>query len=186
MLKSQVTSNLLYLLHLKLLFLAENVIGELGKGVFILMSGLDIERAVLAAGPLGIMQACCDVAFDYAHTREAFGQKIGTFQLMQGKMADMYTTLASCRSYVYNVLRQLDKGQRSPRDCAGCILMVSEAATQMALDAIQILGGNGYINDYPTGRFLRDAKLFEIGAGTSEVRRLIVGRSLNSEYMKGK
>jgi len=163
---------------------AENMLGAENKGVFVLMSGLDIERAVLAGGPLGIMQACCDVAFEYAHTRDAFGQKIGTFQLLQGKMADMYVALASCRSYVYNVLRQLDRGQRSNKDCAGSILIVSETATKVALDAIQILGGNGYINDFPAGRYLRDAKLFEIGAGTSEVRRLVVGRSINSEYMK--
>ena len=162
----------------------ENVIHEKNKGVFVLMSGLDIERAVLCGGPLGIMQACCDIAFEYAHTREAFGQKIGTFQLLQGKMADMYTALQANRSYVYNVVKQLDRGERSPRDCAGAILLVSETATKVALDAIQILGGNGYINDYPTGRFLRDAKLFEIGAGTSEVRRLIVGRSINSEYSR--
>ncbi|XP_067937961.1 isovaleryl-CoA dehydrogenase, mitochondrial-like isoform X1 [Watersipora subatra] len=161
-----------------------NVMGKVGGGVYVLMSGLDIERAFLAAGPLGVMQACCDEAFAYAHEREQFGQKIGTYQLLQGKMADMYTTLGVTRSYVYNVAKALDNGNRVPKDCAAVILYSAEKATQMALDAIQILGGNGYINDYPTGRFLRDAKLYEIGAGTSEVRRMLIGRALNSEYMK--
>ncbi|XP_061175320.1 isovaleryl-CoA dehydrogenase, mitochondrial-like isoform X1 [Saccostrea echinata] len=161
---------------------AENMLGEKNKGVYVLMSGLDIERLVLAAGPVGIMQACCDVAFAYAHQREAFGEKIGKFQMIQAKMADMYTTLNVSRSYVYNVARSLDRGERQNNDCAAVILYTAEAATQMALDAIQILGGNGYINDYPTGRFLRDAKLYEIGAGTSEVRRLIIGRAINAFY----
>nr|XP_022315157.1 isovaleryl-CoA dehydrogenase, mitochondrial-like isoform X1 [Crassostrea virginica] len=161
---------------------AENMLGEKNKGVYVLMSGLDIERLVLAAGPIGIMQACCDVAFAYAHQREAFGEKIGSFQMIQAKMANMYTTLNASRSYVYNVARSLDRGERQNNDCAAVILYTAEAATQMALDAIQILGGNGYINDYPTGRFLRDAKLYEIGAGTSEVRRLIIGRAINAHY----
>lgn len=163
---------------------AENVVGGLNKGVYIMMSGLDLERLVLAAGPLGLMQAACDIAFEYAHIRKAFGQPIGEFQLMQGKMGDMYTTLNACRAYLYSVAKASDIGHVSPKDCAGVILYLAEKATQVALDAIQILGGNGYINDYPTGRILRDAKLYEIGAGTSEVRRLIIGRSLNSEYAK--
>lgn len=161
---------------------AENMLGEKNKGVYVLMSGLDIERLVLSAGPIGIMQACCDVAFAYAHQREAFGEKIGSFQMIQAKMANMYTTLNASRSYVYNVAHSLDRGERQNNDCAAVILYTAEAATQMALDAIQILGGNGYINDYPTGRFLRDAKLYEIGAGTSEVRRLIIGRAINAHY----
>lgn len=160
----------------------ENMMGALNKGVYVLFSGLDIERLVLASGPLGIMQACCDVAFNYAHVREQFGTKIGEFQMIQAKMADMYTTLNASRSYVYNVARALDRGERQPNDCAAVILYTAEAATKVALDAIQILGGNGYINDYPTGRFLRDAKLYEIGAGTSEVRRLIIGRAINAHY----
>ncbi|CAH1793946.1 unnamed protein product [Owenia fusiformis] len=161
---------------------AENVMSKLNNGVYVLMSGLDYERLVLAAGPVGIMQACCDVTFDYVHQREQFGKKIGTFQLMQGKIADMYTKLNATRSYVYNVARALDNGNRVPKDCAGVILYAAEAATQLALDSIQMLGGNGYINDYPTGRLLRDAKLYEIGAGTSEVRRLLIGRAINAEY----
>ncbi|CAC5373158.1 unnamed protein product [Mytilus coruscus] len=160
----------------------ENMMGALNRGVYVLFSGLDIERLVLAAGPLGIMQACCDVAFNYAHVREQFGTKIGEFQMIQAKMADMYTTLNASRSYVYNVARALDRGERQPNDCAAVILYTAEAATKTALDAIQILGGNGYINDYPTGRYLRDAKLYEIGAGTSEVRRLIIGRAINAHY----
>lgn len=163
---------------------ASHIVGGLNKGVYIMMSGLDLERLVLAAGPLGLMQAACDTAFEYAHIRKAFGQPIGEFQLLQGKMADMYTTLNACRAYLYNVAKAADKGHVSPKDCAGVILYLAEKATQVALDAIQILGGNGYINDYPTGRILRDAKLYEIGAGTSEVRRLIIGRSLNAEYAK--
>ncbi|KAF6032352.1 hypothetical protein EB796_009373 [Bugula neritina] len=161
-----------------------HILGRVGFGVYILMSGLDVERTLGAAGPLGLMQACCDVAFDYAHQREQFGKKIGTYQLLQGKMADMYTQLSVTRSYVYNVAKALDNGNRVPKDCAAVILYAAEKATQVALDAIQILGGNGYINDYPTGRFLRDAKLYEIGAGTSEVRRMVIGRSLNQEYMQ--
>lgn len=128
------------------------------------------------------MQACCDVAFDYAHQRKQFGQRIGEFQMIQAKLADMYTTLNVSRSYTYNVARALDRGERHPNDCAAVILFTAEAATKMALDAIQILGGNGYINDYPTGRLLRDAKLYEIGAGTSEVRRLIIARAINAHY----
>uniref|UniRef100_A0A3Q1G4K4 Isovaleryl-CoA dehydrogenase, mitochondrial n=1 Tax=Acanthochromis polyacanthus TaxID=80966 RepID=A0A3Q1G4K4_9TELE len=161
---------------------AENILGPLNKGVYVMMSGLDLERLVLAAGPVGIMQAVMDAAVPYVHVREAFGQKIGHFQLMQGKMADMYTRLSSCRQYLYNVARACDKGHFSSMDCAGVILYCAENATQVALDGIQCLGGNGYINDYPMGRYLRDAKLFEIGAGTSEVRRLIIGRSFNAMY----
>ncbi|TNN84270.1 Isovaleryl-CoA dehydrogenase, mitochondrial [Liparis tanakae] len=151
-------------------------------GVYVMMSGLDLERLVLSAGPVGIMQAVLDHAVPYLHVREAFGQKIGHFQLMQGKMADMYTRLSSCRQYMYNVARACDKGHFSSMDCAGVILYCAENATQVALDGIQCLGGNGYINDYPMGRFLRDAKLYEIGAGTSEVRRLIIGRAFNAMY----
>ncbi|ROL44984.1 Isovaleryl-CoA dehydrogenase, mitochondrial [Anabarilius grahami] len=146
----------------------ENILGPLNKGVYVMMSGLDLERLVLASGPVGIMQAVLDHAIPYVHVREAFGQKIGHFQLMQGKMADMYTRLSSCRQYLYNVARACDKGHYSAKDCAGVILYCAENATQVALDGIQCLGGNGYINDYPMGRFLRDAKLYEIGAGTSE------------------
>lgn len=160
----------------------ENVLGPLNKGVYVLMSGLDLERLVLSAGPIGIMQAVLDHAIPYLHVREAFGQKIGLFQLMQGKMADMYTRLSSCRQYVYNVARACDKGHFSAKDCAGVILYCAENATQVALDGIQCLGGNGYINDYPMGRFLRDAKLYEIGAGTSEVRRMVIGRAFNSMF----
>jgi len=161
---------------------ASHVMGELGKGVYILMSGLDIERLVLAAGPVGLMQAACDIVFEYVHIRKAFGQRIGEFQLIQGKLADMYTRLSACRSYLYSVARACDQGHNNAMDCAGVILYCAENATQVALDAIQCLGGNGYINDYPTGRILRDAKLYEIGAGTSEIRRLIIGRALNSMY----
>ncbi|KAM9777741.1 isovaleryl-CoA dehydrogenase, mitochondrial [Neosynchiropus ocellatus] len=160
----------------------KNVLGSLNKGVYVMMSGLDLERLVLAAGPLGIMQAVLDSAVPYLHVREAFGQKIGHFQLMQGKMADMYTRLSACRQYIYNVARACDKGHASAMDCAGVILYCAENATQVALDGIQCLGGNGYINDYPMGRYLRDAKLYEIGAGTSEIRRMIIGRSFNSMY----
>ena len=160
----------------------ENILGELNKGIYVLFSGLDLERLVLTGGPLGIMQACCDTAFDYAHQRKQFGQRIGEFQLLQGKMADMYTNLNACRTYTYSVARACDQGYFSNKDCAGVILYSAEKCTQVALDAIQILGGNGYINDYPTGRYLRDAKLYEIGAGTSEVRRLVIGRCLNAEY----
>src|SRR5512143_1518315 len=156
----------------------ENILGELGKGVRVLMSGLDYERAVLAAGPLGIMQACLDVALPYVHERKQFDQPIGTFQLVQGKIADMYTTMNASRAYVYAVAKACDRGETTREDAAGAILYASEKATQCALDAIQLLGGNGYINDYPTGRLLRDAKLYEIGAGTSEIRRMLIGREL--------
>lgn len=159
-----------------------NVLGAIGKGVYVLMSGLDLERLVLAAGPVGLMQAACDVTFDYCHQRRQFGQPIGHFQLMQGKLADMYVETSACRSYLYSVARACDRGHTSNKDCAGVILYCAEKATQVALQAIQALGGNGYINDYPTGRLVRDAKLYEIGAGTSEVRRLVIGRALNAEY----
>ncbi|GIL03928.1 MAG: isovaleryl-CoA dehydrogenase [Burkholderiaceae bacterium] len=166
----------------------ENVLGEVNKGVRVLMSGLDYERAVLAAGPIGIMQACMDVVVPYIHDRKQFGQPIGEFQLIQGKVADMYTTLAACRAYCYTVGKNLDAlGAQHVRqvrkDCAGVILYTAEKATWMAGEAIQILGGNGYINDYPTGRLWRDAKLYEIGAGTSEIRRMLIGRELFSETM---
>ncbi|CAK1552885.1 unnamed protein product [Leptosia nina] len=161
---------------------AENILGELNKGVYVLMSGLDLERLVLAGGPVGLMQAAVDTAFHYAHTRKQFGKNIGEFQLLQGKMADMYTTLSATRCYLYNVAKACDEGHVNSKDCAGVILYSAEKATQIALDAIQILGGNGYINDYPTGRILRDAKLYEIGAGTSEIRRMLIGRALNTEY----
>jgi isovaleryl-CoA dehydrogenase len=157
---------------------AENVLGEVGRGAKVLMSGLDYERVVLAAGPLGIMQACLDVALPYAHERKQFGQPIGTFQLVQGKLADMYVTLNACKAYVYAVAKACDRGETTREDAAGVILYAAEKATQCALDAIQLLGGNGYINDYPTGRLLRDAKLYEIGAGTSEIRRMLIGREL--------
>jgi len=160
---------------------AENVLGELGKGVNVLMSGLDYERAVLAAGPCGIMQACLDVAVPYVHERQQFGQPIGSFQLVQGKLADMYTTMNACKAYVYAVAKACDRGETTRKDAAGAILFASEKATQVALDAIQLLGGNGYINDFPTGRLLRDAKLYEIGAGTSEIRRWLIGRELFEE-----
>jgi isovaleryl-CoA dehydrogenase len=159
----------------------ENVLGAVGRGVNVLMSGLDYERVVLAGGPLGIMQACLDVVLPYVHERKQFGQAIGEFQLMQGKLADMYTTLSACRAYVYAVARQCSAGKAARKDAAGAILYASERATRMALDAIQCLGGNGYINDYPTGRLLRDAKLYEIGAGTSEIRRMLIGRELFNE-----
>jgi isovaleryl-CoA dehydrogenase len=160
---------------------AENVLGAVGEGVKILMSGLDYERAVLAAGSLGIMQACMDVVIPYLHERKQFGQPIGTFQIMQGKLADMYTTMNAARAYVYAVARACDRGQTTRKDAAGAILFASERATWMALEAIQCLGGNGYINDYPTGRLLRDAKLYEIGAGTGEIRRMLIGRELFEE-----
>lgn len=159
----------------------ENLIGPLHGGVKVLMSGLDYERIVLAAGPLGIMQACMDVVLPYVRERKQFGQAIGEFQLVQGKLADMYTRLASSRALVYSVAAACDKGHTSRKDCAAAILLAAENATQMALDAIQLLGGNGYINDYPTGRLLRDAKLYEIGAGTSEIRRWLIGRELMGE-----
>ncbi|MDX7900372.1 isovaleryl-CoA dehydrogenase [Aeromonas media] len=157
---------------------AENLLGALHGGARVLMSGLDYERVVLAAGPLGIMQACMDVVLPYVRERKQFGQAIGDFQLVQGKLADMYTRLASSRALVYSVASACDKGHTSRKDCAAAILFAAENATQMALDAIQLLGGNGYINEYPTGRLLRDAKLYEIGAGTSEIRRWLIGREL--------
>jgi isovaleryl-CoA dehydrogenase len=159
----------------------ENVLGGAGKGVNVLMSGLDYERAVLAAGPLGIMQAAMDVVIPYVHQRKQFGQAIGEFQLVQGKLADMYTTMNACKAYVYAVARACDRGETARKDAAGAILYAAEKATQVALDAVQLLGGNGYINDYPTGRLLRDAKLYEIGAGTSEIRRWLIGRELFAE-----
>src|SRR3954447_21486308 len=159
----------------------ENVLGQVGRGVNVLMSGLDYERAVLAAGPLGIMQACLDVVLPYVHERKQFGQPIGEFQLMQAKLADMYTGLNACRAYVYAVAKACDRGETTRKDAAGAILYSAEKATEMAGQAIQALGGNGYINDYPTGRLWRDAKLYEIGAGTSEVRRMLIGRELFAE-----
>jgi len=160
---------------------AENVLGDVGKGVNVLMSGLDYERAVLAAGPLGIMQAAMDVVIPYVHQRKQFGQAIGEFQLVQGKLADMYTTMNASRAYVYAVAKACDRGETARKDAAGAILYAAEKATQIALDAVQLLGGNGYINDFPTGRLLRDAKLYEIGAGTSEIRRWLIGRELFAE-----
>ena len=156
----------------------ENVLGHQGEGVRILMSGLDYERLVLSAGPLGIMQACMDVVMPYVHEREQFGQPIGEFQLMQGKIADMYTTMNATKSYVYMVAQACDRGDTTRTDAAGVILYAAEKATWMALESVQALGGNGYTNEYPTGRFLRDAKLYEIGAGTSEIRRMLIGREL--------
>jgi isovaleryl-CoA dehydrogenase len=159
----------------------ENLIGEIGSGVNVLMSGLDFERVVLAAGPLGIMQACMDIVVPYVHERKQFDRPIGEFQLMQGKLADMYTTMNASKAYVYAVARACDQGGPTRKDAAGAILYASERATWMALEAIQCLGGNGYINDYATGRLLRDAKLYEIGAGTSEIRRMLIGRELFQE-----
>ena len=159
----------------------ENVLGEIGKGVNVLMSGLDYERAVLAAGSLGIMDACMDVVLPYVHERKQFGKPIGEFQLMQGKVADMYTTMNACKAYVYAVAKACDRGQTTRKDAAGAILYAAEKATWMALEAIQALGGMGYINETPTGRLLRDAKLYEIGAGTSEIRRMLIGRELFEE-----
>ena len=160
---------------------AENVLGAEGGGVRVLMSGLDYERVVLSAGPLGLMQAAMDVVIPYVHERKQFGQAIGEFQLMQGKLADMYTTLSACRAYVYAVAQACDRGETTRKDAAGCILYAAEKATWLSLEAIQALGGNGYINEYPTGRIMRDAKLYEIGAGTSEVRRMLIGRELYAE-----
>jgi isovaleryl-CoA dehydrogenase len=159
----------------------ENILGELNRGVRVLMSGLDYERTVLAAGPIGIMQAAMDIVVPYIHERKQFGQPIGEFQLVQGKIADMVTTLNACRAYLYAVAAACDRGQVSRKDAAGVILYCAERATQVALDAIQLLGGNGYINEYPTGRLLRDAKLYEIGAGTSEIRRMLIGREIFNE-----
>lgn len=159
----------------------ENVLGDVDKGVAVLMSGLDYERVVLSGGPTGIMQACLDVVVPYIHEREQFGKAIGEFQLIQGKVADMYSRMNASKAYLYAVASACDRGETTRKDAAGVILYTAETATQMALDAIQILGGNGYINDYPTGRLLRDAKLYEIGAGTSEVRRMLIGRELFME-----
>ncbi|RNJ46129.1 acyl-CoA dehydrogenase [Mesorhizobium erdmanii] len=159
----------------------DNVLHEEGRGVEVLMSGLDYERTVLAGGPIGLMAACLDVAIPYVHERKQFGQPIGEFQLVQGKLADMYTVMNAARAYVYAVAAACDRGQTTRKDAAGCVLFAAEKATQMALDAIQLLGGNGYINDYPTGRLLRDAKLYEIGAGTSEIRRWLIGREIMAE-----
>ncbi|SMH43264.1 isovaleryl-CoA dehydrogenase [Mesorhizobium australicum] len=159
----------------------ENVLHEEGRGVEVLMSGLDYERVVLAAGPVGIMAACMDVAVPYVHERKQFGQPIGEFQLVQGKLADMYATMNAARAYVYAVAQACDRGETTRKDSAGCVLYAAEKATLMALDAIQLLGGNGYVNDYPTGRLLRDAKLYEIGAGTSEIRRWLIGREIMAE-----
>ncbi|CAD6208295.1 GSCOCG00003304001-RA-CDS [Cotesia congregata] len=161
---------------------AKNILGQLNKGVYVLMSGLDLERLVLAGGPLGITQACCDIAFQYAHDRKQFNRRIAEFQMIQAKIADMYTTLSANRSYLYSVARACDTNHINRKDCAAVILLCAESATKVALDAIQILGGNGYINDYPTGRLLRDAKLYEIGAGTSEIRRMIISREITEEY----
>jgi isovaleryl-CoA dehydrogenase len=160
---------------------AENVLGRVDDGVRVLMSGLDFERAVLAAGPLGIMQACLDLVIPYIHDRKQFGQAIGEFQLIQAKVADMYTGMNACKAYVYAVARACDRGQTTRKDAAGAILYAAESATRMALDAVQILGGNGYINEFPAGRLLRDAKLYEIGAGTSEIRRMLIGREIFQE-----
>lgn len=160
---------------------AENILGELNRGVAVLMSGLDYERVVLSGGPLGIMEACMDAVVPYIHDRKQFGQSIGEFQLIQGKVADMYTQMNAARSYVYNVAQSCDRKETTRKDAAGAILYSAELATKMALDAIQILGGNGYINEFPTGRLLRDAKLYEIGAGTSEIRRMLIGRELFNE-----
>jgi isovaleryl-CoA dehydrogenase len=159
----------------------DNVLGEVGRGANVLMSGLDYERVVLSGGPLGIMRACMDVVVPYVHDRQQFGQPIGTFQLMQGKLADMYVTMNACRAYAYAVAGACDRGETTRKDAAGVILYCAEKATWMALEALQTLGGNGYVNDYPTGRLLRDAKLYEIGAGTSEIRRMLIGRELFEE-----
>jgi isovaleryl-CoA dehydrogenase len=161
----------------------ENVMGTVGRGVNVLMSGLDYERVVLSGGPLGIMAACLDVVVPYLHERKQFDRPIGEFQLMQGKVADMYVALNACRAYVYAVAAACDRGETTRKDAAGCILYSAECATKLALEAIQALGGNGYINDYPTGRLLRDAKLYEIGAGTSEIRRMLIGREIFQETL---
>jgi len=162
---------------------AENILGQFNGGVKVLMSGLDTERLVLSAGPVGIMQSCLDVAIPYTMERKQFGKPVGTQQLMQGKLADMLVQTNVSRSYLYSSAVAADNGNISRPDCAGVILHCAEVATQIALDAIQCLGGNGYVNDYPTGRFLRDAKLYEIGAGTSEIRRYLIGRSIGEEYL---
>jgi len=159
----------------------ENVLGQIDGGVHVLMSGLDYERVVLSGGPVGIMAACMDVVLPYLHERKQFGQSIGEFQLMQGKLADMYVTMNAARAYVYAVAAACDRGETTRKDAAGCILYSAEKATALALECIQALGGNGYTNDYPAGRLLRDAKLYEIGAGTSEIRRMLIGRELFAE-----
>ena len=159
----------------------ENILGGLNNGVKVLMSGLDYERVVLSGGPLGIMNACMDIVVPYIHEREQFGKSIGEFQLVQGKLADMYTGMNAAKSYVYAVAKSCDRGETTRKDAAGAILYSAELATKMALDAIQLLGGNGYVNEYATGRLLRDAKLYEIGAGTSEIRRMLIGRELFNE-----
>jgi isovaleryl-CoA dehydrogenase len=161
-----------------------NVLGEVNKGATVLMSGLDLERLVLSGGPLGLMQAAFDHAIQYIHDRKQFGQPVGTFQLMQAKIADMYTNLNASRSYVYAVARACDRGKISRKDCAGAILHSTENAVQVALEAMQCLGGNGYINDYPTGRILRDARLYTVGAGTQEIRRMLIGREFNNELLR--
>ena len=161
----------------------DNILGEEGKGVKVLMSGLDFERTVLSSGPVGIMQACMDIVVPYIHDRKQFNQSIGEFQLVQGKLADMYSTMNACRAYLYAVAGACDRNEESRKDAAGVILYTAEKATQCALDAIQLLGGNGYINEFPTGRLLRDAKLYEIGAGTSEIRRMLIGRELFNETL---
>ncbi|KAK9503088.1 hypothetical protein O3M35_011734 [Rhynocoris fuscipes] len=163
---------------------AKNMLGGLNKGIYVLYSGLNLERIVLSGGPLGIMQACCDVAFQYVHDRKQFNQPIGTFQLMQGKIADMYTMLNSSRCYVYSAARACDLGNYDKKDCVGSFYYSSDCSVKVASEAIQCLGGNGYINDYPTGRFLRDAKLYHIGAGTQEIRQLVIGREINDMYLK--
>ncbi|XP_043787036.1 isovaleryl-CoA dehydrogenase, mitochondrial [Apis laboriosa] len=160
----------------------KNILGQVNKGIYVLFSGLDLERVMLAAGPLGIIQACCDVAFEYAHVRKQFEKRIAEFQMIQEKIANMHTSLSACRNYLYSVARSCDAGYINRKDCAAVILYIAECATNAALDAIQILGGNGYINDYPTGRLLRDAKLYEIGAGTSEIRRMVISRAISEEY----
>lgn len=160
-----------------------NILGQLNQGVKVLMSGLDFERTILAAGPVGILQACLDLVLPYVHERKQFGEAIGTFQFIQGKMADLYTELSACRAYLYTVAKACDAGHVTRRDSAGVILYTAERATQMALQTIQILGGNGYVNEFPAGRLLRDAKLYEIGAGTSEIRRMLIGRELFNETL---
>lgn len=162
---------------------AANVLGEVNKGVYVLLSGLDLERLVLAAGPLGLLQASCDIAFEYAHTRKQFDQYLAQFQLIQAKIADMYMTLTASRSYLYSVARSCDAGQTNRKDCAAVLLFCTENAVKAAMNAMQILGGNGYINDYVTGRLLRDAKLYDVGAGTNEIRRLVISRAITQEYL---
>ncbi|XP_071575755.1 isovaleryl-CoA dehydrogenase, mitochondrial-like [Temnothorax nylanderi] len=162
---------------------AANVLGEVNKGIYVLFSGLDLERLVLSSGPVGILQACCDIAFEYAHSRKQFGEYLAQFQLIQGKIADMYTALSASRSYLYSVARSCDAGHINRKDCAAVLLFSAENAMKAASDAIQILGGNGYINDYATGRLLRDAKIYEIGAGSNEIRRIVISRAITEEYL---